>query len=185
MKNSLSILLLFLASIAFAQDEGHILYEMHTKYADAFTEWEILTLDEEVEGELKMRWAFRNDITEWDFNIEDSYGTVKLIFPNGRQKWEIRVGNEVATLHQKWSGDLREWRVTDNEITVNFKTKYGNQPWEWEIKESDRYGKFKVYTQYEGDPRDWIIQDELDPDQVSLAMRMGMVFVAMVSVIPK
>ncbi len=160
--------------------QTHQLYALHSKWDDSFKEWEIQTTDEDVEGELTMRWAFKNDPSEWDFYIGDERGQIKLKFPTGLQQWEIRIGNEVAQVKQLWANDKSQWRVTDDTVMLTFKTKYGNNPYDWKLRD-DRYGEFVIHTEYEGDPRDWVIIDELD-EKIGLAMKVGMAFVAMFQV---
>jgi len=165
------------------QAQVHTLYAVHSKWDDAFKEWLIETSDEEVTGELNMRWAFRDDFTEWDFTLGDERGAIKLKFPQGLQQWEVRIGNEVATIQQLWNGDLRQWRITDNNIKLTYKTKWGNNPFDWQLRD-DKYGKFQMYTEYEADPRDWVIVDELDTE-VGNAMKMGMMFITLIQVMPR
>lgn len=177
------LLVLFLGPVVVSAQD-HQLYAVHSKWDDSFREWELQTMDEDLEGELKMRWSFRDDFTQWDFNLGDEHGEVKLKFPTGLQQWEVRYGNEVVLVQQQWQGDVRQWRVTDNTITLHFKTKWGNNPFEWEMREESRYGKFRMYTEYDGDPRDWVIVDELS-EEISTTLKMGMAFIALFQVMPK
>ena len=165
------------------QAQNHTLYAILSKWDDAFQEWEIQTLDEEVEGSLNMRWAFRNDLSEWNFNIGEEHGTIKLKFRTGVQQWEVRVGNDVALVKQLWMNDLSQWRVSNDDIRLTFKTKWGNNPFEWQLRDNSK-GSFKIYSQYENDPRDWVIIDELN-DEVTLSMKVGMMFLAVYQAMPK
>ena len=82
-----------------------------------------------------------------------------------------------------WSNDFREWRISNNSISLTLKSKYGNTFDEWIVRE-DNYGHFAMYTNWEGDPREWEIVDELDED-VSLEMKMALVFIASFHSFPK
>jgi hypothetical protein len=54
---------------------------------------------------------------------------------------------------------------------------------QWSVEDSRR-GKLIIYTERQRDPRDWIIEDELD-SSVSLPMKMTLVFLAILNTIPK
>ena len=164
--------------------QTHVLYALHSKWDDAFFEWELQTDMEDVQGELTMRWPMQRDFTQWDFNLDELHGQISLKFPSGLQQWEVRIGNELALVQQQWQNDFTRWRITDNDVTVHFNTKYGNTPFEWKMREAERYGKFLVYTEYDQDPRDWVIIDELS-NEISLPIKLGMAFIAMYQVIPK
>ncbi len=182
MKFKLTCWFLFISFLSL-HAQNHTLYAVVSKWDDAFQEWEIQTLDEEVDGSLNMRWAFKNDLTEWDFTIGEEHGSIRLKFPTGVQQWEVRVGNEVALIKQLWMNDLSQWRVTNDDISLTFKTKWGSNPFEWELRDTKK-GGFKIYSQYEHDPRDWVIIDELN-EEVTLSMKVGMMFVAIFQAMPK
>ncbi len=79
-------------------------------------------------------------------------------------------------MRQLWSNDRREWRVTNNAVTLTFKSRWGNRLDEWIVREESQ-GNFHVYTRWEGDPRDWVIVDEME-EEVSTSMKMAMIFLA-------
>ena len=154
-----------------------------SKWSDDLSEWEIFTDDEEVVGELKMRWQLQGDPSEWDYRIGEEIGTIKLKWKNDPTQWEIRGYDEIVTAKMLWSNDIREWRISNNKTSLTFKTRYGNVFDEWRVREDD-YGNFEIVTRWEGDPREWEVFDELDED-LSLEMRMALVFIAVFHSIPK
>lgn len=160
------------------------LYSMHAKWGDEITQWTIQTVDEEINGELLMRWEALNRIDEWDFSFEGVRGFIKMKKLSNKEQWELRIGNEIVTILQMWVGDFREWRITDNTNTVEFKNTKPFDPFFWKLKEEARYGKFEMYSEYEGDPRDWIILDEMDAS-FSFAMKMAMTFVPIIPLLPR
>lgn len=160
------------------------LYSMHTQWDDNITQWDILTVDEEQSGTLEMVWAALNRIDEWELSFEGVYGKIKLKPIGNKEQWELRIGNEVVTIRQQWPNDLTEWRITDNSTTIDFKAPDRSDPFNWQLKQSDRYGKFHMYSEYEGDLRDWVILDELDPS-FNFAIKMAMVFVPIIPALPR
>lgn len=181
MKYLLSIFFIFyFNSIIFSQVE---LYGIGTSWDDSYKEWILYTADEEVEGELSLRWAANNDWSEWDYRIDEESGSIKQKWHNDPSQWELRGGNEIITIKTKWSNDITEWRISTGSINLTLKSKYRNQLEEWELT-TKTYGKFEMYTTYENDPRDWEIIDELD-EEISLPMKLALMFVVMYNSTPK
>ncbi len=147
-----------------------------TRYNDSFREWTITTDQEEVEGELRMRWTFRNDWTEWDVRIGDLVATVEQKWKDDPGFWEIRCDGVTVNARTAWPGDNTRWKLSDGKHQFNWYTRYDNKRDEW-MTEDLPGGFFQVYTYWEGDPREWVIADELQ-DDVSQAMRIAMVFLA-------
>ena len=122
---------------------------IETKWSDSFAEWTIFTDDEELEGELKMRWALQNDWTEWDYRIGDVTGRIKVKWKDNPNEWEVRGENKVVTCRTVWNNNFREWRITDNTNRVTLKTKFGNLNDEWILRNSDK-GTFEMFSEWEG-----------------------------------
>jgi hypothetical protein len=148
-----------------------------TKWNDSFREWSFYTLDEEAEGELRLRWSTGDDWTDWNYYLEDRTGNIRIKWRDNPNEWEIRGENVVVSARTLWNDDPREWRISGPKgRQFTFKSRYGNQLDEWQISD-DRYGYFSIYTNWEGDPRDWVIVDELF-EEVTLPEKMAMVFIA-------
>lgn len=156
-----------------------------TKWSDDFIEWNLYTdLDEEAEtGEILMRWQMQRDWTEWDFNVDETRGTIRQKWKGDPSQWEINGPNEIITARMLWKGDIREWRVTNNSITLTLKSRWGNNLNEWQLK-GDRYGTFHLVTRWENDPREWEIFDDLD-EKISPTMKIALVFLATYHSSPK
>ncbi len=162
---------------------AQILTGLSARWNDDFSEWLILTDDEDVEGELNMTWRMQNDWSSFDYRIEEGAGTIKIKWRDNPNEWETRGDNEIITARTRWKDDPREWRVTDNDKTFLLKSKWGNNANVWQIK-NEEYGYFEMYMNYRDDFREWVIIDELG-EEVSLAMKMTMVFLVMYNSTPK
>jgi len=160
------------------------LYGMHAEWDDKLTQWTIYTVDEEIDGEMNMVWEAMNRIDEWDFRFEGVHGKIKQKILGNKEQWELRIENEVVTILQQWPGDFSEWRITDNTRSIDYKLDRREDPFFWSLKQSDRFGKFQMYSEYQSDPRDWVIIDELDPD-FNLALKMAMVFTPLIQLLPR
>jgi hypothetical protein len=191
---------LWLAAAAQAQT----LSSVSTRWSDSFVEWEVYAVmpqdtsetedgeeedeespEEELYGELKLRWLnVRDDFSEWDYEMGEERGTIRQKWKDDLSQWELRsYGGNVVTMRTLWSNDLTEWRVTDNSITLNLKSKWKNQFDEWLVDDSTR-GKFYLYTYVQNDPRDWAIEDGLD-ESVSASMKTALIFLTVFIASPK
>ena len=179
MRILITISILFIQQFLF----GQYLTGIATKWSDSFSEWYIYTDVEGEEGELKQRWALRNDWTEWEYRQGEHFGRIKLKWRNNFNEWEIRGGNEVVTARTLWNDNFREWRISGNGTQLSLNSRYGNTFDEWEIRKSD-HGLFEMYTNWEGDPRDWNVVDELD-ERIGFTMKMAMIFIALYQSVPK
>lgn len=181
MKNLIPILLLFLPVLSFAQN---ILMGISARYDDSIVEWLIFNDEEDTEGELEMRWATQNDLTKWNYDIGDNSGRIETKWRDDLSEWQVSGDDGVIiTMRPRWPRDFSEWRITDNNKVIHLKTRYANVGDEW-IIDSEEYGWFSIYTEYRGDPRDWIIIDEMDED-ISMTMKMAMTFIAVFNSFPK
>ena len=147
-----------------------------TRYVDSFREWTITTEDDDVKGELRMRWAFRDDWTEWDVRIGDISATIEQKWRDDPNLWEIRCDGVVVNAKTTWPDEFNRWKLNDGNHQFNWGTKFFNQRDEWKT-DSRTNEYFQVYTYWEGDPREWVVIDEL-PDDVSNAMKIAMIFLA-------
>lgn len=144
-----------------------------TYFDDSFRQWIFYTDWEDEEGQLELRWE--DNWGEWDYRLNDDFGTIELKWRDKPDEWELRGNNKIVTARTLWRGDFREWRVTDNHVTLTLRSRFTNQMDEWELRSSNN-GKFRMVTNWERDPRDWIIEDGLD-EKVSFEMKMMLMFI--------
>jgi hypothetical protein len=155
---------------------GQSILGISTRYNDSFREWIIATDEDDDAGEMRMRWAFYDDWTEWDISIGDISATIKQKWKEDPNLWEIRCGDATVNARTTWPGVFNRWKLNDGHSQYNWGTKFSNQRDEWLTDRPDDEF-FQVYTYREGDPRDWVIVDQL-PDEVSMAMKLAMIFLA-------
>jgi hypothetical protein len=163
--------------------QAQLLTGIGTKWSDEFTEWNIYSDDEDLEGEITMRWQMQGDWTEWDYNLGDDAGKIKLKWKGDPNLWEISGGNELITARTLWKDDLSEWRITNNTQTITLKRRWNNNFNEWSLK-NDKYGEFDIFTNWEDDPREWIVKDELDED-ISIHLKIAILFLVTFHSSPK
>ena len=145
-----------------------------TTYSDSFREWVIPTEDEDITGELRMRWSFQNDWTEWDLTVGDVNASIVQKWKEDPNLWEIKCDGIIVTAKTTWRGEFNRWKLSDGKQQLNWSSAYNNVLDEWTTDNSDDYF-FQVYTYRDGDPRDWVIDDQL-PEDVSTALKIAMIF---------
>jgi hypothetical protein len=167
---------LFLLTFLIAGNTGaQVLTGIATQWNDSFREWEIYSEEEDINGDLTLRWRTGDDWTEWQYQFGDHYGTIKQKWSNDPSQWEIRGDNQLVTMRAIWKGDFRHWRISGPDSQFDFECNYGNTWDEWKLKHSEDY--FIIYTNWTGDPREWIIEEDLD-DSYSFTEKMAMAFLA-------
>ena len=158
---------------------------VHTRYADAFTHWELYT-DQNPQrptGSLELTWQFDTNWTEWNFRIGDTSGVIRTKWPDDPNLWELRSLNEVVTIRTVWPNDPRIWRIMHDGRTYTLRSKWANAPTEWNLQDHPD-GAFDIVMYDELDPRDWEIYDEMDLS-VSLPVKIALLFIAIYHATPK
>ncbi len=177
-------LLLCIFCLVFVQSTlAQRLVGLSTKWDDSFSEWIVYTEHEDLEGEIVMRWPHRDDWSEWDYRVGELSGFIKVKWRNDANLWELRGENEIITIRTVWQNDWRQWEVKSGRIQLDIKSKWSNILEEWYLAD-DRYGAFNMFTTWEGDLRDWAIEDNLE-DSISIHMRIALAFVPVLYATPK
>ncbi len=169
----LFLLLLLFIQIGTAQK----IIGVGSRYNNSFREWIITTDDEDIEGQLRMRWAFRDDWTEWDLSIGDISATIEQKWTDDPNLWVIRCEGETVNAKTAWSGEFHRWKLSDGHHHLNWQAEYANHREEWELDTQEDYF-FEMRTYWEGDPREWVVKDEL-PEDITMAMRIAMIFLTL------
>lgn len=167
-----------------------------TRYSDSFVHWEIFDYEysdkstddtpEEIQvGEIKLRWLnLRDDWSEWDYELYDERGTIKMKWKNDPTHWELRsFDGNIVTIRAAWPNDPTEWRITNNSISLTLRSRWTNQSDEWLIDDPNR-GRYYMYTFRQQDPRDWAVDDRLSED-VPRAMRVAAAFIVLFQTSPR
>ena len=162
---------------------GQKVVGLSTRWDDSFSEWIIYTEEGEAEGEITMKWPIKGDWTQWNFRIGELSGTIQVKWRNDPNLWELRSNNEIITIRAVWKDDWRQWEVKNGDISLDVKSKWANILEEWQTEDS-RFGSMKIYTSWEGDLRDWVVEDEFS-DDISLPTKIAMSFIPVFYSTPK
>ena len=154
-----------------------------TEWDNTFSEWIIFAEDEEDDGKLVMKWPLRQDWSEWEVEFGGIDGELYLRRENDPGLWEGSADNQLITARTVWPGDMSEWIIVQEGIRINLRTRYGNLADEW-IVDHPRYGFLRMYTDWEGDPRDWIVEDELS-EEIPKLMKLMIIHLVLIQSAPK
>ena len=174
-------LLFQLVSVLPAQSQD--ITGVYTLWSDSFRQWVVRTDSDWREGSIEMRWRLNDDWTVWDFRLGDTLAEIRLDWKEDPNVWRITCLNETVIARTMWRDNFLEWRLDDGNHNFVWKSRYGNVFDEWVLRQNDQ-GEFAIYTYWEGDPREWVIYDQLKPE-VSYAMRVAMIFLAIYHSTPK
>ena len=162
--------------------QAQVLTGISSKWSDSFGEWTIYTDNQELEGVLRLRWLTTDNWNEWEYRIGDATGTIRTKWKGNLNEWEVRDGNEIVTMRAVLNGEFREWRIVGDK-NFTWKSRFGNTFDEWETTDT-KLGTFNVLTAWEGNPSDWIIEDELE-ENINLPTKMALVFLSVFYSSPK
>ena len=152
---------------------------IETSWTDQFDQWTIYAVDsdgEDIEGELRQRWAMNDDWSEWDYRIGEDFGAIKVKYKGNINKWELRGGGEIIDIQTVYNNDLSQWRIRSRGVTLRLELNRRDVPFDWRV-DSDEYGFYEVYTEWEGDVNAWTIVDEMSAD-ISIHMKMAIIFLS-------
>lgn len=154
------------------------------RFNDAFVDWDVFadSLDTD-KGNLLMTWQRPDDWSNWSYRLGEKTGTIKTKWTRDFEHWETRGENKIISAETIFTGERRQWRVTNNDFSLELSCSNFQNCEQWTVQDSRR-GSFTIYPERQRDPRDWIIEDELDPS-VSLPMKMTLVFLALLNTVPK
>ena len=157
---------------------------LSARWDDSFVEWEVYALDneEEIEGELRLKWPFRNNWSEWVLDLGDQYLTIRLRYKNVSDHWEIRGAEHIVVMKPIWLNDITQWRISVGGKKFKWRTQYPNDLNYWYF-EDNHHGYAELYTVYRDDPRDWEFNDQTI--DIPLEATIAMVFIGMYYSTPK
>ncbi len=181
--SGMRIVFVVLVSILSLTAQGQRLAGLSTQWDDSFSAWYLYADGEEQVGEITMRWPQRGDWSEWDYRLGDRSGAIKVKWKGDANLWELRGDNEIVTIRTVWKDEWRQWEVKSGDLRFDVKSRWSNILEEWSA-EDRRFGDLQMYTAWEGDLRDWVIEDNLS-EEVSVPMKIALVFIPVVYSTPK
>jgi hypothetical protein len=163
-------LLIILSWVIFTQSgPGQYITTVRATWDDRFTEWEMIDEETGQRGEIRLRWTFPLDWTQWDIRWGDTTAEFRPTWRDDLGQWDLIMGSERITAQTRWPGDDSEWRIRYHDQTVIWRP--GDRRFRdvWETDDLKR-APFRMYTLYEGDPRDWVIEDGMKEDVFGLRL---------------
>lgn len=155
---------------------------LKARWNDSFKEWDVYT--DEGEGTLTLRWQVRSDWTAWDFRVGELSGTIDMRFPDNPEYWELRCGSEKVYVRTQWPRDITSWTIETDQGRLIWKSYWRDNLDEWLIDTKADPNPFNMYTEFIGDQRDWIINDQND-GSIPFPARLAMAFITVFQAMPK
>ncbi len=152
---------------------------IHSRDDFDLVEWDVYT--HQHDGTLEITWSLSRDLTHWSFEIGEVSGTIRQLWKDNDSHYELNTHEgETVTMRVKWPRDHSEWVIKSekaNFIWMAIQYDDGN---EWMANE-ESLGTLAMYTEYEDDPRDWLIDDYFPEDLV--AEKMACYFITLIRAI--
>ena len=161
------------------------LTKVNSVWDDRMTEWEIHGVDtseNEVRYSLSLTWPLKRDWAEWSISGEDFTARIRPKWTGDYSNWELRTNLGIISMRQRFSGDLTQWSISQGNRRIVLKTRYRQNANDWIVERNPDL--WYMYTEYVDDPRDWLIEDFAE-EELSLSLRMAMVFISLWQSIPK
>jgi len=166
-KSISQIFILFVFLTNATQLASQYVNQVYTVWDDSFTEWAFETEHFEdgewivKEGILRLRYLNRDDWSERTYEHEGLYLDIKLKWKDNPNFWEMRTPEGIITAKTVWRNDRSVWRIQGQQYKLTLASKYKNSFDEWELRKNDM-GQWHTMTKWEGDPRNWLVTDDME-----------------------
>lgn len=143
---------------------------------DRLTEWELIDEETGEQGTVHLRWTYPLDWGVWDIRWGDTTAEFSLAWKDDPEQWDLIMGNRRISARTRWPGDLSEWLIRYEGEVIVWRPADRYNPDLWETEDLRRV-PFRMYTLYERDIRDWVIEDEMREDAFPLRLMLIMLTV--------
>lgn len=152
---------------------------LSTVFADDLSQWDVYDYDDNRAGELRLRFPGMagqvGDITQWTFRFDDVNGSIRPKVTGRGDVWEVRVGNDVAIVRTLFPNQLDQWTVQSGRDRLVYAVRDYRLLEYWGVRGPGGPGDFAVFTSFEGDWRDWTVQDATT-EPVGAAAQLAMIW---------
>lgn len=176
------LILFFVSSVFLAKAQAPELYAVYTKWSNSFSEWYISTPKDRQAGTLERNYPAGNDWSSWTLQFNGYSGNINQKWTNQPDHWELRYANQIVTMRPVFRGDYTTWRIEGNHTTITWSKQFQHLDASWTIQQ---HPGFSIFTAFEGDPRDWAIEDAIDNEAINLSMKLAMAFISIYYSTPK
>ena len=157
-------------------------FNISSEYDNTAVEWQIISIDSsnnEIYSSVRAKWPYKSSWTERQFDHLEYFWGMSLRYQTNPQHWFLETDYGNVSIKQKWRNDITEWNVSYEDIKLKWTTDFGNDISQWYFEDKE-FGFMEMWTTYEGDSRDWEIDDQAPdvPDEIKLAMILISVILA-------
>jgi len=126
---------------------------------------------DKIYGVLRIKWPLRASWDEWRIENNNVIYDIKQKWGNNRDEWELRSETgQIVSIKTKWRNDYTEWVIKSDQHEIRWISEFERDLSSW-FFEHKTLGHMSMYTEFRGDPRDWVIEDfsEKISDEIKLA----------------
>lgn len=156
---------------------GQKVIGLSTQYDDRFDKWIIVTDVEGLEGTIEATWATLGDFSEWQYNLGDQSGIIRMRQKSDPNVWEIMGGGQIIEARTVFPGEMGHWQMHSGRQRVDVEI-FRRSPEQWLVEKNEE--EIFFYTYREHDLRDWIVENKAT---FSLPMQLALIFVPILHVI--
>lgn len=164
--------------------QSQALVGLESAWSDRYDEWKLYYVVDstEYQGEIESTYSLDDTYDDWTYEIEDLTGRYYKRNIGKPVTYALTGGEHDISVSPVWMRDRNEWRISgDKRYTL--RTRYHGIGDEWILY----HGKEKLlyfFTSYEGDMREWVIEDYVGP-HLDLAVKIAAVQTIMINVLPR
>ncbi len=152
---------------------------LSTVFADDLSQWDVYDYDDNRKGELRLRFPGMagqlGDITQWTFRFDDVDGSIRPKVTGRGDIWEVRVGNDVAVVRTLFPNQFDQWTIQSGADRLVYAVRDYRLLEHWGVRGPGGRGDYAVYTSFEGDWRDWTV-DDATAEPVGAAAQLAMIW---------
>src|SRR5690606_10162675 len=90
-----------------------------TQYDDRFDKWLIVTDTSDLEGTIEATWAALGDFTEWQYNIGEQSGIIRIRQKTNPDVWELMGGGEIIEARTIFPRERDRWQMQNGKHRVD------------------------------------------------------------------
>ena len=170
---------------------GQEIVQFETIFGDSFKEWRFTFVENSFEensstldGEISLSWGMSNRWDEYIVNLDGFRSRINLNVVGTMFSFELHNDdNENMIAKRVWPRDLSEWKISHEQSNYEVKVLNPNDPEEWIITKDNKV-LCNILTEFQGDPRNWII-DYKSPDIIPQEIQKLAIVIIIHIVCPK
>lgn len=119
------------------------------------------------------RWPDQT-YSAWDFRFGENSGEIEIQKKESPEAWTFRHFGTQVTAQTRWSGYIDEWRIGLQDTVWIIRTEDRALLEDWTCQIDDT-SYIRIFTEFEGDKRTWLVEEEGRPITSLVKLAMGFI----------